>query len=119
MQTVLTDVQATVVFSGVAVARKCREDFHQLAKKKGPYRGIQVSYSHDPCERPLHLVTQMNDPNATNTAKRALNRIGNPYRTSSSSYTNGSSRARGSSPVRPIRPRAYDQDGWQTVGRRR
>ena len=104
-------VKATAVFSGTAVARKCREEFLSKSKKKGPYQGIQVSYSHDPCERPLHLVTQLNDPNASNPHKRAPPRGGSSYRPALPSHINGSSRR--------AQGRVSDEEGWQTVGRRR
>ncbi|RMZ81815.1 hypothetical protein DV738_g2008, partial [Chaetothyriales sp. CBS 135597] len=53
---------ATVVFTSTANARRVRDQFRAKAKQYGPYRDVQISFSHDPCEKPLNLITQIEQP---------------------------------------------------------
>ena len=87
-----------------------RDNFRERAKKTGSYKGIQVSFSHDPCERPLHLVTQI--PGAHGIMHPANHQ-------GSTSYT-PLGQARQISNAGGARPApAIDNDGWQTVQRRK
>jgi hypothetical protein len=52
-------IQATVVFTSTAMARLVRDDFRKKARSAGPYQGVQVTFSHDPCERSMNLISQM------------------------------------------------------------
>ncbi|EEH18746.2 hypothetical protein PABG_01065 [Paracoccidioides brasiliensis Pb03] len=45
----------TAAFKSVKTARHVREMFWQKSSEPGPYAGVQVTYSTDPCEKPLHL----------------------------------------------------------------
>jgi hypothetical protein len=77
-----------------------------------------VSFSHDPCERPLNLITQM--PGSRNGDGRG--RIG----TNSGSWNGNGDSHNGSagtglltaSTVRGQR-QIVDAEGWQTVGKRK
>ncbi|KAL1958437.1 hypothetical protein VTO42DRAFT_4538 [Malbranchea cinnamomea] len=48
----------TTVFKSVDVARLVQKHFLQLASKPGPYKGVQVTFSTDPCEKQLVLSAQ-------------------------------------------------------------
>ena len=50
---------ATVVFSRIGTACAIREYFTAKASEPGPYQGITVTFSADPCEAHISLVTQM------------------------------------------------------------
>ena len=52
---------ATVVFAGVHIAREVKEAFLAYSKQKGPYHGVQVTYSKDPCEHEMRLITIFKD----------------------------------------------------------
>ncbi|PGG97930.1 hypothetical protein AJ79_09043 [Helicocarpus griseus UAMH5409] len=46
----------TAAFKSVQTAMIVRQHFLQKASKaSGPYKGVEVTYSTDPCEKPLHL----------------------------------------------------------------
>ncbi|RMZ77135.1 hypothetical protein DV737_g4478, partial [Chaetothyriales sp. CBS 132003] len=64
---------ATVVFTSTANARRVRDQFRAKARQKGRYRDVQVSFSHDPCEKPLNLITQI-QPGDTGVTERPTNR---------------------------------------------
>lgn len=49
----------TVVFGNIAHAAEALEWFRAKASHAGPYSGVAVSYSPDPCEAVLPLVSQM------------------------------------------------------------
>lgn len=49
----------TVVFGNILHSMKVLEVFKGRASRSGPYSGVAVSYSPDPCEAALHLVSQM------------------------------------------------------------
>ncbi|PGH01083.1 hypothetical protein AJ80_09066 [Polytolypa hystricis UAMH7299] len=51
---------ATVIFKSVAVARAVRNHFLHKATHAGPYKGVTITYSTDPCEKQLVLATQFN-----------------------------------------------------------
>lgn len=107
---------ATVVFSATVIARRVRDEFIQLSRERGPYQDVQVGFSHDPCERPMNLITQIPYP-TPGAAQRERSDSGK-------SLTNG---GRGYNPSAPkfvpsniVRPRkGTDNDGWQTVQRKR
>src|SRR5271156_3585500 len=104
----LTVILATVVFSATAIARMVRDEFRKRARQSGPYRDVQVSFSHDPCERPLNLISQI--PSSRNAVR--------PSNGSSTSH----SFPRPSAPISPCRRPSVSragEDGWQTVARRR
>ena len=95
-----------------------------LTKAVGPYRDISVSFSHDPCEKPLNLITQMPgsrnavQPNGHNVRARQASGLiegqqnGHSYRPyHPRTGSEQSSRHQGST--------SADSDGWQTVGKRR
>ncbi|KAI9717918.1 MAG: hypothetical protein M1812_004445 [Candelaria pacifica] len=48
---------ATVVFASVELARVVKEAFMDFSKQKGPYEAVQVTYSKDPCENEMRLIT--------------------------------------------------------------
>ncbi|KAI9797295.1 MAG: hypothetical protein M1835_001313 [Candelina submexicana] len=48
---------ATVVFAAVHLARAVKEAFLGYSKQKGPYQDVQVTYSKDPCEHEIRLIT--------------------------------------------------------------
>ncbi|MCJ1248840.1 hypothetical protein MMC30_006061 [Trapelia coarctata] len=50
---------ATVVFASVRVARAVKTRFMTQTSGSKLYEGLRISYSSDPCEKELHLVTQM------------------------------------------------------------
>lgn len=50
---------ATVVLSGVTIARMVRAHFLAKGQEDGPYKQVAVTYSSDPCEKPLNLVSQI------------------------------------------------------------
>jgi hypothetical protein len=105
---VLTVILATVVFSATAIARMVRDEFRKRARQSGPYRDVQVSFSHDPCERPLNLISQI--PSSRNDVR--------PSNGSSTSH----SFPRPSVPISPCQGPSVSrsgEDGWQTVARRR
>ncbi|KAJ4520097.1 hypothetical protein HRR83_002060 [Exophiala dermatitidis] len=101
---------ATAVFSSTVIARIVREEFLRRSKAKGPYHDVGVGFSHDPCERPMNLITQIPCP-------------GTSPRDRSNSSKSGSS---GKSTAAKVVPGAVnrgrkgtDPDGWQTVHRKR
>ena len=52
------------MFRDIESARTVREHFMKVSKKNhpsNPYREVQVTFSQDPCERPLALKTQLRD----------------------------------------------------------
>lgn len=76
-----------------------------------------VSFSHDPCERPLNLITQMPGSRNGNGA-RASNGV---FAASPGGYVNGGNdfaKLLPHSPRRVQRP-VVDAEGWQTVGKRK
>ncbi|KAF7512640.1 hypothetical protein GJ744_000901 [Endocarpon pusillum] len=108
---------ATVVFSATVIARTVREDFLRRAAYPGPYQDVMVSFSHDPCERPLNLITQM--PGSRNAVEAK------PHGGMSTRESNGDSTASSAfgrpitaSPSRGQCP-AVDAEGWQKVGKRK
>lgn len=99
---------ATVVFSGTNIARLIRNKFRELGRmRNSPYHDIQVSFSHDPCERPLNLIS--------------ANRTMVSNRPSIQRAPSGSFAGRmGPPPPSPRRQHVgSEEDGWQTVGPRR
>ena len=108
MEDGLTNCVATVVFSATVIARMVKDDFRKRARTSGPYRDVQVGFSHDPCERALNLITQM-------PATRPIIR---PREGCSGSDIS-------KRPAVPLNQRRrpssslVDEDGWQTVARRK
>ncbi|KAK5945668.1 hypothetical protein PMZ80_002874 [Knufia obscura] len=124
---------ATVVFSAVPLAKMVRETFLKNSRtKRHAYEGVMVSFSHDPCERDLHLVSQI--PGHANYIGGNGSDNGNGYsrtrsNTISTDYSNASSRrmSANSSDFQTALKRRntgsmkppVDEDGWQTVKKRR
>lgn len=130
---------ATVVFSAVPLAKMVRERFLRHAHTRNhPYEGVMVSFSHDPCERDLHLVSQIpghanyigGNANAAahgysnNTGEGRANRAtvsSTDVSSSARRMSNASSdyqiafKRRNTGSAKPD----IDEDGWQTVKKRR
>ncbi|KAF3484104.1 uncharacterized protein GIQ15_03428 [Arthroderma uncinatum] len=49
----------TMAFKSVRAARLVRQHFVEQSIKEGPFKNVQVTFSTDPCEKPLFLGTQM------------------------------------------------------------
>ncbi|KAK2744583.1 hypothetical protein FQN57_004188 [Myotisia sp. PD_48] len=52
----------TVVFKNVAIAKAIYHLFQQKAMRSGPYYDVKVSYSTDPCEKPMKLSSHFVPP---------------------------------------------------------
>lgn len=109
---------ATVVFTATVIARRVRDEFIQLARERGPYTDVQVGFSHDPCERPMNLITQIPYPVPGAAARersdsgKSASSGGRGYNTTAPQFVPGANHT--------ARPRkATDNDGWQTVSRKR
>ncbi|KAK7897575.1 hypothetical protein LTR67_004203 [Exophiala xenobiotica] len=103
---------ATVVFSSTVIARLVRDDFIKRSRKPGPYQDVQIGFSHDPCERPLNLITQI--PYLGNGRDRRDSAV------SASSARTYNPTAMHFAPGNVNRGRkGTDSDGWQTVQRKR
>jgi hypothetical protein len=76
-----------------------------------------VSFSHDPCERPLNLITQMPGSRNGNGVKPNNTAVND----GSSGYAYPSNDLVRSMPHSPRRVQGpiVDAEGWQTVGKRR
>ncbi len=76
-----------------------------------------VSFSHDPCERPLNLITQM--PGCRNGNGAKVNSV--VANGSSNIYNNEGNDCARAFPASPRRSqgRMVDAEGWQTVGKRK
>jgi hypothetical protein len=96
---------ATAVFTSTAIARMVRDDFRRKARVAGPYQSIHVSFSHDPCEKPLNLITQI--PSAGGEPR--------PRSGSTRNQPIGSGLGTGVSRRDSKRKKVMDVDGWQTV----
>lgn len=110
-----------------------REKFLQYGSTKhNPYEGVMVSFSHDPCERNMHLVSQIpghaNFVGSNGSAKDLS--ASRPYRSNTFSADMGKPFPRRMStassdyftaPKRrsPMSKAQTDDDGWQTVKKRR
>jgi hypothetical protein len=75
-----------------------------------------VSFSHDPCERPLNLITQMPGSRSVSGTK--------PNNGSSDGGSNGSTNSSRLTEVLTASPggdqrAVVDAEGWQTVGKRK
>lgn len=110
------------------LARLVRDTFIEYGRlRSSPYNGIMVSYSHDPCERDMHLVSQIpghpgyiggGSVPASGSRPRGntigsggtFGNGGNPY-----SAPAHKRRITGLSGAKPN----LDDDGWQTVKKRR
>ena len=104
---------ATVVFTGTVVARTIRDEFRLLSKHDGPYKDVTVSFSHDPCERPMNLITQ-------------IPQNGGSYHVTSpqsNRHNSAAARSKSNAGSRPstssgTQGRGGGSDGWTTVRRR-
>lgn len=122
---------ATVVFSAVPLARLVRDTFLQFGRTKGSsYFGIMVSYSHDPCEREMHLVSQISGHpgyigKGTPAPSGARSRSGTVGSSGSNwAYAYGGDSYHSAAQKRRIlgtngSKSGTDDDGWQTVKKRR
>ena len=90
-----------------------RDEFVRRSRRAGPYQEVQVGFSHDPCERPMNLITQISYPGSA------------PRERSDSSKSGSSGRSYNPNALKFVpgvaaRPRkGTDSDGWQTVQRKR
>ncbi|ETI20004.1 hypothetical protein G647_09019 [Cladophialophora carrionii CBS 160.54] len=104
---------ATAVFSSTVVARIVRDEFIRRSRRAGPYQEVQVGFSHDPCERPMNLITQIPYPGCASRDRSDSNKSassGRPYNPNAAKFIPGAAlRAR----------KGTDPDGWQTVQRKR
>ncbi|KIW70392.1 hypothetical protein PV04_02666 [Phialophora macrospora] len=104
---------ATAVFSSTVVARIVRDEFLRRSRRAGPYQEVQVGFSHDPCERPMNLITQIPYPGCAPRDRSDSNKSassGRAYNPSAAKFIPGTAvRAR----------KGTDPDGWQTVQRKR
>lgn len=110
-------VAATVVFTSSAIASLVRDNF--LAKsnsKTSPYHNIQVTFSHDPCEKPMNLITQIDSPTAGRFRSDSYKSEQN-YNPNGNGLYRSNSRAQGKLGRRESKRKAQkpDDDGWQTV----
>jgi hypothetical protein len=86
------------------MARAVRDDFRKQARSAGPYQGVQVTFSHDPCERSMNLISQIHYP------------IGEGR--SQTDNVTGTGPALGTGVTRKQSRRSHktvDKDGWETV----
>jgi hypothetical protein len=106
-------LSATVVFSSTIISRIVRNDFLARSRRAGPYQDVQIGFSHDPCERPMNLITQITYPGSaprdrSDSAKSASS--GRSYNPNAPKFVPGAiTRGR----------KRTDSDGWQTVQRKR
>ncbi|OAP56256.1 hypothetical protein AYL99_09435 [Fonsecaea erecta] len=104
---------ATAVFSSTVIARIVRDEFLRRSRRPGPYQEVQVGFSHDPCERPMNLITQIPYPGA---GPRDRSNSGKSVSSCRSYNPNAAKFIPGAG----LRARkGTDSDGWQTVQRRR
>ncbi|KAI1620517.1 hypothetical protein EDD37DRAFT_157737 [Exophiala viscosa] len=102
---------ATVVFSSTVIARLVRDEFMKRARRAGPYQDVQIGFSHDPCERPLNLITQIPYPGSRDRSDSAKSgSSGRSYNPNAPKFVPGNV-ARGR--------KGTDSEGWQTVQRKR
>lgn len=107
---------ATVVFSATVIARRVRDEFLQLARERGPYQDVSVGFSHDPCERPMNLITQIPYP-TSGAAQRERSDSAKSMSNGGRGYNPAAAKFVPSATVRPRK--GTDSDGWQTVQRKR
>lgn len=104
---------ATVVFSSTVIARLVRDEFMKRARRFGPYQDVQVGFSHDPCERPLNLITQIPYPGSRSRDRSDSTKSsssGRSYNPNALKFVPGNvGRGR----------KGTDAEGWQTVQRKR
>ena len=105
-----------MVFTSTAISRVVRENFLRKSKMRGPYENLQVSYSHDPCEKPMNLITQIGAPSAkrprSDSAKSGINNGGGLHRSNTTGRNSGGGLSRRQSRRAETKK---DDDGWQTV----
>lgn len=90
------------------IARLVRDEFCKLSRMPGsPYFRCVVSFSHDPCEKPMTLITQM----PAGQASRSMGAYGGGGILPSDVVSKGGSSSRRSTTGRGSR----DSNGWQTV----
>lgn len=104
---------ATVVLSATVIARIVRDDFLRRSRKPGPYQDVQVGFSHDPCERPMNLITQIPYPGSASRNRSDSSKSGSSAR----SYNPNATKFVPGAVARPRK--GTDADGWQTVQRKR
>lgn len=124
---------ATVVFSAVPLAKMVREAFLKHSRtKRHPYEGVMVSFSHDPCERDLHLVSQIpghanyiggnSSANGNDFYRMRTNTVSTDRSSPSSRRMSATSSDYQTAPKRRdtgSTKSAADEEGWQTVKKRR
>ena len=120
---------ATVVFTAVPLAKLVSQSFKKRSKdRNSPYFGMQVSFSHDPCERNLHLVSQIPGHanyigvNGNGSHAKHSSRSGRSSTFSTDSSYDSRRPSTASSEKQPTKRRVLetvpDEEGWQTVRKR-
>lgn len=112
----ILNIAATVVFSSSSIASLVRDNFFERSRVKGdPYHNIHVSFSHDPCEKPMNLITQIDSP--TTARFRSNSHRSEPTSNNGNGLYRSNSRAPGRLARRESKRNApkQDDDGWQTV----
>jgi hypothetical protein len=61
------------VFSSTSVARLVLESFEEKSMSVGPYQGLIVTYSSDPCEKPVKWVSQHQHGNQRSSSGNSRN----------------------------------------------
>jgi hypothetical protein len=84
-----------------------RDDFRKKARQSGPYHNVHVSFSHDPCEKTMNLITQI--PRGVNGLSRSNSTRSNANGNGVGNGVNGLARRESQ------RKKIVDKDGWQTV----
>jgi len=93
------------------IARLVRDEFMKRARRAGPYQDVQIGFSHDPCERPLNLITQIPYPGSRDRSDSAKSgSSARSYNPNAPKFVPGNV-ARGR--------KGTDAEGWQTVQRKR
>ena len=111
-------VIATVVFSSSAIASLIRERFLEKSRMKGsPYHNIHITFSHDPCEKPMNLITQIDSPTSGRLRSDSYLSEQSTTTANSKGLYRSNSRVQGGLGRRESKRKApkQDADGWQTV----
>ncbi|KAJ9645457.1 hypothetical protein H2204_001036 [Knufia peltigerae] len=110
---------ATVVFAATAIARIIRDEFIKRSRKPGPYQEVQIGFSHDPCERPLNLITQIPCPGDGYPGKGRDRRDSAVSASNIRSYNPTAPKFTPGNVIVNRGKKGTDADGWQTVHRKR
>jgi hypothetical protein len=108
---------ATAVFSSTIIARLVRNEFRKRSSKPGPYRDITTGFSHDPCERPMNLITQI--PNPGQPGNQTVRGRSDSYKGATNGHTYNPNAPKFVPGHNGRGRKATDADGWQTVQRKK